>query len=443
MEDQTHQLSQVLGEDLDSVQVRVVSGSNRGASVELTSEFPCLIGTSPEATLPLTDRAVSRLHLELTLADGRVRARDLNSTNGSFVDGRRIDAVDVLPGSIMRVGETELEVVAQDAQSRLPPSEATAFGGLRGRSHRMRVVFTLLERAARTDATVLITGETGTGKEVAAEAIHRNSRRRDGPFVVVDCASIPANLIESDLFGHVKGAFTHAQSDRTGAFVEADGGTVFLDELGELPLELQPRLLRVLETQQVKPVGSNLFRKTDVRVVAATNRSLEDDVRAQKFRSDLYFRLAVVRVRLPALRERREDVPLLVRHFTEQLGAELKLEKGVMAQLMGHSWPGNVRELRNVVHQAATVSSTSLALALRMRRSDDEVPADASGPVPWEAFFSLPFREARKHATDAFELAYIKNAVAEAGGNVSKAAERVGLHRNMVHRILARDPDRT
>ncbi|MFO0723513.1 MAG: sigma 54-interacting transcriptional regulator [Myxococcota bacterium] len=426
--------------------LRVLSGELRGQEAVLTRGAPFVVGSSFDATLRLPDGAVSRRHLELSIDDaGSVRARDLDSTNGSYYEGSRFKVLDLGPGAVVRVGETDLQLLSPEHADPLPPSEATEFGRLIGKSRRMREVFAVLERAAEGDATVLVTGETGTGKEEVASAIHRASARRAGPFVVVDCGSIPGSLIESELFGHVKGAFTSAMSDRVGAFEAADGGTIFLDEIGEMPMELQPRLLRALETRSIKRVGANEFRRIDVRVVAATNRDLEEEVAAKRFRADLFFRLAVVRVALPPLRARRDDIALLAEHFLREIkGGELDLTPELLATLSSYDWPGNVRELRNVLHQAASVSSQGLSLALRLRQKQEASRSQQGGgagddpEIPgFQAYFHLPYKEARRQALEAFELAYAKNAVAAAGGNVSRAADKAEVHRNVLHRILA------
>jgi DNA-binding NtrC family response regulator len=419
--------------------VRVLSGELKGEEAILSPDAPFVIGSSFDATLRLPDGAVSRRHLELTLDGGVVKAKDLGSTNGSYYEGSRFAVLDLGPGAVVRVGETELQLIAPDKTDPLPPSEATEFGRLIGKSRRMREVFAILERAAETEATVLVSGETGTGKEEVAAAIHRASARRDGPFVVVDCGSIPANLIESELFGHVKGAYTSAVADRVGAFEAASGGSIFLDEIGEMPMELQPRLLRALETRSIKRVGANDFRKVDVRVIAATNRELEEEVTAKRFRADLFFRLAVVRVNVPPLRARREDIPLLARHFLAESKGALDLTPELMATLSSYDWPGNVRELRNVLHQATSLSSQGLSLALRLRQNQEGArSADSPG---FEAFLDLPYKEARRQALEAFELAYAKHAVDAAGGNVSRAAETAQVHRNVLHRILSGKKD--
>ncbi|MBK6688656.1 MAG: sigma 54-dependent Fis family transcriptional regulator [Deltaproteobacteria bacterium] len=425
--------------------LRILSGELKGNEAIILGHEPFIIGSGFETTLRLPDLSVSRKHLELVNKGGVVTAKDLGSTNGSYFEGSRFEAINLQPGAVFQVGETELQLVAPEKSDPLPPSQAAAFGPLLGKSRRMREVFAVLERASKTDATVLISGETGTGKEVVAEAIHQASKRAKQPFIVVDCASIPATLIESELFGHVKGAFTNAVTDRIGAFEAANGGTIFLDELGELPAALQPRLLRVLETRRVKPVGSNENRPIDVRVIAATNRALETEVRERRFRSDLYFRLAVVRVNLPPLRERREDIVVLAQSFLDRSGkAGLELTPEIIAALTSYDWPGNVRELRNVIDQATSLSSEGLNLALRLKSRPRSQTGGGTTTDPaveamaFSRFFGLPYKEARRQALEAFELAYAQNVVAQAGGNVTKAADTAQVHRNVLHRILAR-----
>ena len=426
--------------------IRILSGTLKGNEAIILGHEPFIIGTDFSVTLRLPDPSVSRRHIELVNCGGYVRATDLDSTNGSYYEGNRFKSLELGPGSVFKLGETELQLVAPEKNDPIPPSEETSFGRLLGKSRKMREVFAVLERAARTEATVLIAGETGTGKEVVAEAIHEASERKAAPFVVVDCASIPSNLIESELFGHVKGAYTNAMTDRTGAFEQADGGTIFLDELGELPPALQPRLLRVLETRRIKRVGANDFRPVNVRVIAATNRSLEDEVRAKRFRSDLYFRLAVIRVNLPPLRDRREDVPVLAKAFlhrhNERNDGSLSLTPEIVAALTSYDWPGNVRELRNVIDQAASLSSEGLSLALQLKAKRKATSLrhrnDGASGIIVGGFFGLPYKEARKQALEAFEIAYAQHVVELAGGNITKAAEQAQIHRNVLHRILAR-----
>jgi DNA-binding NtrC family response regulator len=301
----------------------------------------------------------------------------------------------------------------------------------------MRAVFEVLDRAARTDATVLLEGETGTGKELAAEAIHRASPRADGPLVVVDCGSLPPDLIESELFGHERGAFTGADRRRLGAFESAAGGTLFLDEIGELRLDLQPKLLRVLERREVKRLGSEEVRAVDVRVLAATHRDLRTEVNAGRFRSDLYYRLAVLRVALPPLRERVEDLPDLVEALLDaQLGAEAATDAGaarlrtpaVRAQLRAAAWPGNVRELRNYVERV-------VALGEGVGPPGDDADADDELP-PID--IGQPFGPLRERWTAYFERRYLRQLLAATGGKIKTAARQAGISRLQLYRNLER-----
>jgi transcriptional regulator with PAS, ATPase and Fis domain len=302
----------------------------------------------------------------------------------------------------------------------------------------MRQAFALLESAAASDATVLIVGETGTGKELAAEAVHEASSRRDAPFIIVDCGALPRELMESELFGHEKGAFTGAQNARAGAFEAAHGGTLFLDEIGELELELQPKLLRALERRHVRRVGSNQYRDVNVRVIAATNRSLEREVNAQRFRSDLYYRLAVLEVRLPALRERREDIPTLVEAILDHLGAKQRPEAAALrtpataATLSRHPWPGNVRELRNYVERSLVMSSLP-----PLASSTGDFDA-APGGTRVDVDARQPYRDARDVALRDFERAYIEKLLELHGGNVRAAARAAGIDRKYLYRLMWR-----
>ncbi len=297
----------------------VTAGPDASASFAPTSA-KTVVGSGEAAELRLADPTVSRFHAELEAHDGAVRIRDLGSRNGLFVDGVRIFDAALHNGAVISLGQTRVVFTLDAEPVRVPISARDRFGVMVGRSLAMRRAFSVLERAAASEATVLLGGETGTGKEAAAESIHRESQRRDGPFVVVDCGAVPANLLESELFGHEKGAFTGADRARSGAFEEASGGTLFLDEIGELESDLQPKLLRVLEKREIKRVGSSKYAPVDVRIVAATNRNLRVEVNDKRFRSDLYYRLAVIEVTLPPLRERAEDLPPLVESILERLG---------------------------------------------------------------------------------------------------------------------------
>ncbi|MET0405029.1 MAG: sigma 54-interacting transcriptional regulator, partial [Cystobacter sp.] len=325
----------------------VVEGPEPGTVWDSVSDV-CSIGSHPSNDFHLDDSTVSRFHCEIRVSPRGARVKDLDSTNGVMLDGVQVAEGYLRGGSLLRLGRVVVRFDYSTDNNRLPVSERTRFGSLVGVSVPMRMCFALLERAAGRDVTVLLEGETGTGKSQAAQAIHQASARRDKPFLTVDCGAIPADLLESELFGHEKGAFTGAATRRIGAFEEAHGGTVFLDEIGELPAELQPKLLRVLEAREIRRVGTNAYVPVDVRIIAATNRDLRAEVNAGRFRSDLFFRLAVLRISVPPLAERQQDIPALARQFAAELGAP-PLAPETIAELASRAYPGNVRELRNAV----------------------------------------------------------------------------------------------
>jgi DNA-binding NtrC family response regulator len=350
------------------------------------------------------------------------------------------------------VGGTTIQFETTGDQVEVRISGKDKLGQLLGKSVQMREIFALLERVAPTDFTVLIEGESGTGKELVADAIHTHSKQRSGPFVVVDCSSIPRDLIESELFGHVKGAFTGATGARKGAFEAARGGTLFLDELGELPIDLQPKLLRALENKEVKPVGSNEVLRTDVRIVAATNRTLLSEVKAGNFREDLYYRFAVIKVALPPLRERAEDIPLLAESFLKRAN-EMAGREGVdvsyrtMEKLKRHRWPGNVRELKNFIERAVVLSQGDMIETKFLNAGDlspvkpasgmEEVAASVSDDLLQQAIEQeLPFKDVKNKLIEDFELAYWRHLLERTSGNVSKAARIAGVHRKSVEYIL-------
>ncbi len=392
------------------------------------------IGTHASADLVLTDPTASGFHTELSLHDGQVVVRDLGSRNGTTLDGVRVAEAFARPSSLLVIGNTEVRLEVTPDFVPVPVSERVRFGAMVGTSIATRVAFHLLECAATCASTVLLEGETGTGKELAAEAIHREGPRRDRPFVVVDCGAIPPDLLESELFGHERGAFTGAVTARQGAFAAADGGTVFLDEIGELAPALQPKLLRVLERREVKPVGSNLHRRVDVRVIAATNRDLREEVNAQRFRSDLFYRIAVLRVRLPSLRERLEDLPVLIEAILDQLGvvepAEVERLRGAafVQHLARHRWPGNVRELRNYLERCCALHAQT-PFGEPGRDGDPAAP----GIDP-----RRPMREAREAWDQYFERRYLEELLRLHDDNVTAAARAAGLNRTYVHALLAR-----
>ncbi|HSA24089.1 MAG TPA: sigma 54-interacting transcriptional regulator, partial [Myxococcota bacterium] len=307
-----------------------------------------VVGKSPEADLVVADLTVSRNHFEVLPEGGRYLVRDLGSTNGTSLDGARVREAYLRPGALIQAGEVVFRFQTEAEAVRVEPSARESFGGLLGRSVRMREIFALLERVAASDATVLLLGPTGTGKGAAAAALHSQGARAGGPFVVVDCGAVARNLIESELFGHVKGAFTGAVAQRRGALEESRGGTLFLDELDDLPLDLQPKLLRAIEERVFVRLGANQAMPFDARVVGASKKDLRLEVAAGRFREDLFYRLSVVAVRLPSLRERPEDIPLLFEHFRQGRGpAFAELDEATRRRWLEHAWPGNVRELRN------------------------------------------------------------------------------------------------
>ncbi len=426
----------------------VTTGPDEGLSVELDRDV-VHIGSRGENDLVLTDDTVSRVHAEVTRTPHGVLLRDLGSTNGTFVGPVRIREVYIGEQRTFRVGRTEIDFTPIEEVIDIVPSAVTRFEDLVGSSVAMREVFSVLERVAHTELTILVTGETGTGKELVSRALHARSRRSKGPFVVFDCGAVPRNLVESELFGHERGAFTGAVAPRAGVFEQAHGGTIFVDELGELPLELQPTLLRVLEQREVRRVGDRRVRPVDVRVVAATNRDLRQLVEDGLFRQDLYYRLAVVEIPLPPLRSRREDFSLLVQHLlaTAPFPHQVRgLSEEAAAVFDAWHWPGNVRELRNVLLRALPFSEGPLitldALPDALRQSATPLPAPSALGVSMPGA-ERPLREARDELMETFEKRYLEDVLDRAGGNLSKAARIAGVDRKTISRMLKRHNIRT
>jgi DNA-binding NtrC family response regulator len=394
---------------------------------------PITVGAHASCDLVLDDPKVSRRHAELAIVPEGIRIKDLSSTNGSWYQGTKIGEIVVPGGATVKFGETQVRLAAGDTPS-LAPSDADHFGAMAGKSMAMRELFAVLEMASPSEATVLMEGESGTGKELAARAIHDASPRAKGPFVVVDCGAIAESLVDSHLFGHMRGAFTGADRDRKGAFVEASGGTLFLDELGELPLASQAKLLRVLEAQTVQPIGSDRPITVDTRIIAATHRDLSRMVAAKEFRFDLFYRLAVVHIALPALRERLEDLPHLIRTFYLRHGTDPgPIDGENLERMRRHAWPGNVRELRNVLERAWALSGPNASFR------ELKLWIDPSTQTPTQAEVvdtSLPFKEAKERWNDTFERRYVAMVFADAGGNVTRAAEHAGLSRRHFRELL-------
>jgi len=412
--------------------VEVIDGGTRGRRWDGGTER-CAIGAAPTNDLVIDEPTVSRFHCELCADDRGVTVRDLDSKNGTSVDGVSVGSARVRDGSVVRCGRVALRVLLGDRAVHRPRSERTSFGGLRGAAPAMRAAFALLERAAASDVTVLLEGETGTGKDGAARALHAEGPRRTGPFVVVDCGAISPTLIESELFGHERGAFTGAVDSRRGVFEAARGGTVFLDEIGELPLELQPKLLRALEAREVRRLGASAAVPIDVRVIAATHRDLRAEINAGSFRADLYYRLAVVRIELPPLRQRLDDLPLLIDGIVADLvagGLAPAIATALRAppfasELATAAWPGNVRELRNHLAMCGVLGAATLPTADAGRR-----------PAALAVDLTVPLKEARQRLLDDFEQRYLEALLERHDGNVSAAARQAGLSRVSLYALL-------
>ena len=415
-------------------QLRVLAGADEGLRHVATRDR-VLVGSGADCDVQLNDPTVSRAHCELLSSGGRISIKDLGSRNGTFVNGVSVTGANLISGSIVRVGRTEL--VLESRRMDTTPSvgfyERDSFGALVGRSKEMQAVFTVLEQAAACDVTLLIQGETGTGKDLAAKAVHEASARADGPLIVVDCGAIAPQLLEGELFGHQKGAFTGADRARAGVFESASGGTVFLDEIGELPLDLQPKLLRVLEQREVRRLGATQVTPLDVRFIAATNRNLADEVKAGRMRADLYYRLSVTEVTMPPLRERKQDLPLLVDAILDQIGAGDNSEalfggEEFLAELHKHTWPGNARELRNYIERC--VALQRYVAPTLLTQAEHEMVAN---PID----ITVPLKELRERWVDKFEKQYLEAVLRANGNNVTAAARAAGLNRAHFHRLLA------
>jgi DNA-binding NtrC family response regulator len=401
----------------------------------------CRIGTHPSNDLALEDPAVSRFHCRLVLDPDGWRVEDSGSLNGTRLQDLRVYGAALPAEATLSIGNSIVVIRSAEAASKTLVPSMPSFGALTGTGRVMRKLFALLEKVAPSDINVFIHGESGTGKELVAAEIVQRGPRADKPFVVVDCGAISPTLVESELFGHVRGAFTGADRERVGAFEAADGGTVFLDEIGELPLAVQPKLLRALEQREIRRVGETHVRKVNVRVISATNRDLEREVNKGSFRGDLYFRIAVVSVRVPALRERTEDLPHLIRAFLVAIGAEASehLFQPLMEELATHEWPGNVRELRNYVERSVVLQTANLSMP---PPSPAFAPAGAPEGRSEGADVRIPFKVAKDALIDRFERAYIRAALDASGGNMTKAARLAGIDRMYLHRLVQKHGSR-
>ncbi len=427
--------------------VEVISGPDAGLIRDVEASV-IRIGARRGNDVQLTDSKVSGLHCEIRLDDRGYRLRDLDSTNGTYVSSLRINDVYISPACQIALGTTRLKFEPLGESVEVELADTDRYGSMIGRSVKMREMFARLEKLARTDTTVLVTGETGAGKELVAEALHDYSPRSKGAFVVLDCGSIPPNLIESELFGHERGAFTGATNSYAGAFERAHGGTVFLDEIGELPLGMQPKLLRVLERKEVRRVGGSKTIEVDLRVVAATNRDLGVEVNRGRFREDLYYRLAVARVHVPPLRERKDDLPLLIEHIlsTTPNGETASIAQETIDLMMKHDWPGNIRELRNACERAVLLSTGAMierhhltvddpARRPGSSRRSATIPPPLGGMTPIAP--SAADMPSQVRATVAeLEKQRILEALDKCAGNQTRAAEMLGIsRRTLINRL--------
>ena len=410
------------------------------------------LGRDPTNEVVIDDPFVSRVHMEIRILPSGVTVVDLDTKNGTHHQGARIRDLPVKDEVALRLGkQVDITVRVGDDAAAAPPPPAPISPRVRrdnfdlvGASPSMERLRAAVSRIAPSPLTVLIEGETGTGKEVIARALHAQSPRASKPFVVFDCAAVSPSLIASELFGHRKGAFTGAVHDNEGAFRRADGGTIFLDEIGELPLELQPALLRGLEAREVRPVGDTGYKSVDVRVIAATNRSLESEVNAGRFRQDLLFRLKVGVLKVPPLRQRPEDIPVLARHFARMLGATLPDD--VVMRLQLRRWPGNVRELRNVVERATMLAGPAAVTPDLVAEDDDAIDPRATLPGPEAApsmrvvdgkrLLDMPFQDAKQFAVENFEKDYLLRLFEASDYNLSEAARRSGVDRRYLRELF-------
>lgn len=433
--------------DVTPLRLEIIAGPDAGKALDVDPESNLarvFAGKSEACELTLTDPLASRRHCAFATEGARVRVTDLDSTNGTFVNGVRVVEALLYGGELVRVGDTTIAVrFGQKRTRRL--AGATRFGRLLGASPAMQRLHPLCERLARSDVPVILEGETGTGKELLAESLHEASARASGPFVVFDCTTSPAGLLEARLFGHERGAFTGAVTTRPGVFEEASGGTLLIDEIGDLDVTLQAKLLRAVQSGQVQRLGGTAWIQTNVRVLAATRRDLESEIQAGRFRDDLYYRLAVARIELPPLRRREGDVRLLAEHFWGlALPDGPPIAETLRARFESYTWPGNVRELYNaVLHHAALgdLADTDAVLA----RAGEEPGANAGATtvaardvVDGVIARGVPFPQARQKVLEAFEERYVDAMLAKHDNNISKAAAAAGIARRYFYTIRTR-----
>jgi len=413
---------------LRSHALAVVAGPASGAR-RLIDEPEIRIGKAATNHFCVPDPTVSRFHCVVERTPRGLLVRDLGSFNGTQVGGCWVESAYLSPNTPIQLGNTVMQLV--EVQTSQGPSATSPRGILLGASEAMRRILEMLPRLALSGANLLLEGETGTGKTMVAELVHGMGPRAQAPFVVVDCGALAASLVEGELFGHERGSFTGASERRIGAFEAAEGGTIFLDEIGELPLELQPRLLRALEERTIRRIGSTRPVQIDVQIIAATNRDLRQAVAAGQFRADLYYRLDALRLTIPALRERPEDIPPLIDHFCARTRAAVDpaMLVRMKAQWLTRAWPGNVRELRNAVEKAVLLGELTGDDTTLIRQT----PEAAEGE---EFDFSIPFRTAKEGAVASWERRYLGALIRHVGGNVSEAARLSRVDRGHLRDLL-------
>ena len=424
---------------LSALEVTVLEGPEAGQCFKLHGERFTLGRDAPH-DIVLSDNAVSASHLELRITAAGVQLRDLGSTNGTWLGRGRIDSAILSDGAEFIAGDTRLRL-RQAEQTPVAASQAPHFHELLGGSEPMRILFAKLARLASTPLSVLVLGETGTGKELIARALHNHAKRR-GNFVVLDCTTLPRELAESIILGHKRGTFTGALSDRKGCFEEADGGTLFIDEIGDLAPDLQPKLLRVLERREVCRLGETKARPVDVRVIAATHRDLRGMISTNEFRLDLFQRLAQVEVLVPALRERPEDIEALVAAFLRQVSAatdiEYDLEPAALVRLQSHHWEGNVRELKNTIERVAYMSQGPKISVADLTLGRGGGPAAGGAGEGTTALMTLPLKLACENLTERFQRRYCLNVLEQCDGDIDAAAAQAGYGRRGFVELLKR-----
>jgi DNA-binding NtrC family response regulator len=413
------------------VQVRewtleIVGGPDKGKKVS-TLESLLRVGSDPGNDLVLSDTTVSRRHLEVERTPRGLVVRDLGSRNGTWVDGRQVVSAYVEPGDKITLGKTRLALKQQSKTTAVELMGAEVFGELVGSSESMRALFAELKKTAGEDMNVLIEGETGTGKELAARAIHQSSARRNGPFRVVDCALIKPDNADRELYGP------------DGAFTSAEGGTLFLDEVSELPVAVQPKLLRAIEAREVSDHGQSNKRPINIRVIASTSRNLEEEVVQERFRKELFYRIAVARIRMPTLRTRKSDIPLLAEHLLRRLGASIALTPQTVALLEGYDWPGNVRELRNVLERGALKQSTGesnwVEFFLQPQAGKKKLDPQSVGQV----VAGYAYHEAKDRVLADFEKHYFAEVMKECAFDIKLAEAKTGLSMQSLYRLLKKN----